>query len=61
MKVTNTKNNKSVVVRVDDRGPTEAGRVVDLSMRPPRNRHRQEEPLGQLEVVSEPLPKKTAK
>ena len=31
VKVTNTKNNKSVVVRVNDRGPTQAGRVVDLS------------------------------
>jgi rare lipoprotein A len=31
VKVTNTKNNKSVVVTINDRGPTQAGRVVDLS------------------------------
>ena len=31
VKVTNTKNGKSVVVRINDRGPTQAGRVVDLS------------------------------
>ena len=31
VKVTNTKNGRSVVVRINDRGPTQAGRVVDLS------------------------------
>lgn len=31
VKVTNTKNNKSVEVRINDRGPTQAGRVIDLS------------------------------
>jgi len=31
VKVTNTKNSKSVVVRINDRGPTQAGRVVDLT------------------------------
>ena len=31
VKVTNTKNGKSVVVRINDRGPTQAGRVIDLS------------------------------
>jgi rare lipoprotein A len=31
VKVTNTKNNRSVVVRINDRGPTQAGRVIDLS------------------------------
>jgi hypothetical protein len=29
--VVNTKNNKSVIVRVNDRGPYSAGRVIDLS------------------------------
>jgi rare lipoprotein A len=33
LRVTNVKNNKSVVVRVNDRGPTQAGRIVDLSPR----------------------------
>jgi rare lipoprotein A len=31
VKVTNTKNQKSVEVRVNDRGPTQAGRIIDLS------------------------------
>lgn len=31
VKVTNTKNDKSVEVRINDRGPTQAGRVIDLS------------------------------
>jgi rare lipoprotein A len=31
VKVTNTRNNRSVVVRINDRGPTQTGRVIDLS------------------------------
>lgn len=31
VKVTNTKNNRSIVVRINDRGPTQANRVIDLS------------------------------
>jgi len=31
LKVTNKKNNRSVVVRVNDRGPFRAGRILDLS------------------------------
>jgi rare lipoprotein A len=31
VKVTNPKNNKSVTLRVNDRGPTQAGRVGDVS------------------------------
>jgi rare lipoprotein A len=31
LRVTNTRNNKSVVVRVNDRGPMVDGRIVDLS------------------------------
>ena len=31
VRVTNTKNNKSVEVRINDRGPTQVGRVIDLS------------------------------
>ncbi|OGI06940.1 MAG: hypothetical protein A3I68_03910 [Candidatus Melainabacteria bacterium RIFCSPLOWO2_02_FULL_35_15] len=31
VKVTNLKNNKSVIVRVNDRGPFKAGRIIDLS------------------------------
>ena len=31
VKVTNTKNNRTVDVVINDRGPTQAGRVIDLS------------------------------
>ena len=31
VKVTNTKNQKSITVRINDRGPTQAGRILDLS------------------------------
>lgn len=31
VRVTNTKNNRSVIVRVNDRGPWVRGRVIDLS------------------------------
>ncbi len=31
VKVTNTRNNKSVTVRINDRGPYSKGRVIDLS------------------------------
>ncbi len=31
VKVTNTKNGKSVIVRINDRGPFVKGRVIDLS------------------------------
>jgi rare lipoprotein A len=31
VKVTNTKNSKTVEVRINDRGPKQAGRVIDLS------------------------------
>jgi rare lipoprotein A len=31
VKVTNTRNGKSVVVRINDRGPFIAGRVIDLT------------------------------
>jgi rare lipoprotein A len=32
LRITNTKNNKSVVLRVNDRGPYKKGRIVDLSV-----------------------------
>ncbi len=31
VKVTNTKNQKTITVRINDRGPTQAGRILDLS------------------------------
>lgn len=31
VKVTNTKNNKTIIVRINDRGPFKHGRIIDLS------------------------------
>ena len=31
VRVTNIKNNKSVVLRINDRGPRQAGRILDIS------------------------------
>lgn len=33
VRVTNTENGKSVTLRVNDRGPTQAGRILDISGR----------------------------
>jgi len=33
VKVTNSKNQKTVTVRINDRGPTQAGRILDISPR----------------------------
>ena len=32
VKVTNLKNNKSVIVKINDRGPYVRGRILDLSL-----------------------------
>jgi rare lipoprotein A len=31
VKVTNTRNHRTAIVRINDRGPTQSGRVIDLS------------------------------
>ena len=36
VRVTNLKNGRSVVVRINDRGPNKAGRIIDLSTRAAR-------------------------
>ena len=33
VKVTNNRNHKSVILRINDRGPTQAGRILDISPR----------------------------
>jgi rare lipoprotein A len=33
VRVTNEKNHKSVILRINDRGPTQAGRILDISPR----------------------------
>lgn len=61
VKVTNLKNNRSVTLRVNDRGPTQGDRVGDVSLAAARA-------LGmvragvidaELQVVSSPAPKKS--
>jgi rare lipoprotein A len=63
VKVTNTKNNKSVEVRINDRGPTQAGRVTDLSSAAARKIGIKMTAMApvKLEVVGEPPVKKAAK
>ncbi len=36
VKVTNNKNHKTVTLRINDRGPTQAGRILDISPRAAR-------------------------
>ena len=63
VKVTNTKNNKSVEVRINDRGPTQAGRVIDLSSAAATKIGIRKTAMApvKLEVVGEPPAKKAAK
>lgn len=51
VKVTNTKNQKSITVRINDRGPTQAGRILDLS--PTAARAIGIGPRGMAEVTAE--------
>ena len=63
VKVTNTKNNKTVEVRINDRGPTQAGRVIDLSSAAASKigiGKKQMKPV-KLEVVSDAPAKKVTK
>lgn len=50
LKVTNVKNNRSVVVRVNDRGPFVKGRVVDLSLSAARKLGFEEQGLAKVTV-----------
>ena len=50
VKVTNVKNGKSVKVRINDRGPFVAGRIVDLSARAARAIDIQKEGVGTVKV-----------
>lgn len=61
VKVTNSKNQKSVTVRINDRGPTQAGRILDLS--PTSARAIGIGPRGMAEVTAEVVgePKKVAR
>ena len=61
VKVTNTKNNKSVEVTINDRGPTQAGRVIDISSAAGAKIGLGKKSMVpvKLEVVAEATPKKT--
>jgi len=63
VKVTNTKNNKSVEVTINDRGPTQAGRVIDMSSAAAAKIGLGKKAMVpvKLEVVSEAPPKKSTK
>lgn len=51
LRVTNVKNGKSVVVRVNDRGPHVPGRVLDLSYRAARALGMTDAGVARVEVV----------
>jgi len=63
VKVTNTKNGKSVDVTINDRGPTQAGRVIDLSAAAAAKIGLGKKSMApvKLEVVGEASAKKAAK
>ena len=60
VKVTNLKNKKSVTVRVNDRGPTQADRVGDVSLAAARALGMVNSGVvdAELQVVSTPAAKK---
>lgn len=55
LKVTNTQNGKSVTVRINDRGPYVAGRIIDLSQAAFKRIATLEQ--GVITVLVRPLPK----
>jgi rare lipoprotein A len=63
VKVTNEKNNRSVVLRVNDRGPTTEGRVGDVSLAAARKLKmvRSGVVSAKLEVVGQAKPRMRAK
>src|SRR5215471_7844323 len=63
VKVTNTKNNKTVEVQINDRGPTQAGRVIDMSSAAASKIGLKKKAMVpvKLEVVGGAPPKKTTK
>jgi rare lipoprotein A len=56
VKVTNLRNGRTVVVRVNDRGPVVEGRIIDLSYEAARVLHLENQGIQQvrLDLVSEP-------
>ncbi|HYC23081.1 MAG TPA: septal ring lytic transglycosylase RlpA family protein [Candidatus Bathyarchaeia archaeon] len=62
VKVTRLSNHRSVVVRVNDRGPTQEGRILDLSSRAARDLYMSPHGFSnvELEVVAPPHQAKPA-
>jgi rare lipoprotein A len=62
VKITNKKNDKSVLVRINDRGPTQAGRILDISPRAAKALGMRRTAMAQVtaEVTNEP-PKRNKK
>jgi rare lipoprotein A len=60
VKVTNDKNKKSVTLRINDRGPTQAGRILDISPRAAKALGIKPTAMAEVtaEVVGDPAPKK---
>jgi rare lipoprotein A len=60
VKVTNDKTKKSVTLRINDRGPTQAGRILDISPRAAKELGIKPTAMAEVtaEVVSEAAPKK---
>lgn len=56
VKVTNLRNGRTVVVRVNDRGPVVEGRIIDLSYQAARELHLEHQGIQtvRLDLVSEP-------
>ena len=60
VKVTNDKNKKSVTLRINDRGPTQAGRILDISPKAAKALGIKPTAMAEVtaEVVGEPAKKK---
>lgn len=60
VKVVNTKNKKTATVRINDRGPTQAGRILDISPAAARQLGIKPRAMAEVEasVVSQPAAKK---
>lgn len=51
VKVTNLRNGKSVKVKINDRGPFVAGRIIDLSKKAARKIDMQKEGVGNVKIT----------
>jgi rare lipoprotein A len=63
VKITNPKNKKTVTVRINDRGPTQAGRILDISPAVAKRLGIKPKAMAQvhMEVVQKATPKRHAR